>query len=57
MYSLTKNHYFCQTYLVGLHFVLSKYLILIYLCTIIIRIPQMNSFSNLTNLTSIVCLC
>lgn len=57
MYTLTKNHYFFQTYLVGLHFVLSKYLILIYLCTIIKLMPQMNSFSNLSNLTSIVCLC
>lgn len=57
MYTLTKNHYFCQTYLVGLHFVLSKYLILIHLCTIIILMPQMNSFSNLSNLSSIVCLC
>lgn len=57
MYTLTKNHYFFQTYLVGLHFVLSKYLILIYLCTIIKLMPQMNSFSNLSNLTSIVSLC
>lgn len=57
MYTLTKTHYFCQTYLVGLHFVLSKYLVLIHLCTIIILMLQMNSLSNLSNLTSIVCLC